>query len=142
MTLYVPYRHSTRGSGSSGANVFLGLAWVLTPLSSPWAPTGAVVQCQNDRSQHKNKATAMTMLKAKLYELELRKRQDAAQSLNDEKSDIGWGHQIRSYVLQPYQMVKDLRTGVETSQTGAVLDGDIDLFLEASLAAQLGDGTS
>ena len=105
-------------------------------------PTGAVVQCQNDRSQHKNKATAMTMLKAKLYELELRKRQDAAQSLNDEKSDIGWGHQIRSYVLQPYQMVKDLRTGVETSQTGAVLDGDIDLFLEASLAAQLGDGTS
>ena len=89
-------------------------------------PTGAVVQCQNDRSQHKNKATAMTMLKAKLYELELRKRQDAAQSLNDEKSDIGWGHQIRSYVLQPYQMVKDLRTGVETSQTGAVLDGDID----------------
>ena len=105
-------------------------------------PTGAVVQCQNDRSQHKNKATAMTMLKAKLYELELRKRQDAAQSLNDEKSDIGWGYQIRSYVLQPYQMVKDLRTGVETSQTGAVLDGDIDLFLEASLAAQLGDGTS
>jgi peptide chain release factor 2 len=105
-------------------------------------PTGAVVQCQNDRSQHKNKATAMTMLKAKLYELELRKRQDAAQSLNDEKSDIGWGHQIRSYVLQPYQMVKDLRTGVETSQTGAVLYGDIDLFLEASLAAQLGDGTS
>ena len=77
-------------------------------------PTGAVVQCQNDRSQHKNKATAMTMLKAKLYELELRKRQDAAQSLNDEKSDIGWGHQIRSYVLQTYQMVKDLRTGVET----------------------------
>jgi len=105
-------------------------------------PTGAVVQCQNDRSQHKNKATAMTMLKAKLYELELRKRQDAAQSLNDEKSDIGWGHQIRSYVLQPYQIVKDLRTGVETSQTGAVLDGDIDLFLEASLAAQLGDGVS
>jgi peptide chain release factor 2 len=105
-------------------------------------PTGIVVQCQNDRSQHKNRATAMTMLKAKLYELELRKRQDAAQALNDEKSDIGWGHQIRSYVLQPYQMVKDLRTGVETSQTGAVLDGEIDLFLEASLAAQLGDGTN
>ena len=77
-------------------------------------------------------------LKAKLYELELRKRQDAAQAVNDEKSDIAWGHQIRSYVLQPYQMVKDLRTGVETSQTGAVLDGEIDLFLEASLAAQLG----
>lgn len=105
-------------------------------------PTGIVVQCQNDRSQHKNRATAMSMLKAKLYELELRKRQDAAQALNDEKSDIGWGHQIRSYVLQPYQMVKDLRTGVETSQTGAVLDGEIDLFLEASLAAQLGDGAS
>ena len=103
-------------------------------------PTGIVVQCQNDRSQHKNRATAMTMLKAKLFELELRKRQDAAQAINDEKSDIGWGHQIRSYVLQPYQMVKDLRTGVETSQTGAVLDGEIDLFLEASLAAQLGDG--
>ena len=103
-------------------------------------PTGIVVQCQNDRSQHKNRATAMNMLKAKLYELELRKRQDAAQALNDEKSDIGWGHQIRSYVLQPYQMVKDLRTGVETSQTQAVLDGEIDLFLEASLAAQLGDG--
>ena len=80
----------------------------------------------------------MNMLKAKLYELELRKRQDAAQAVNDEKSDIAWGHQIRSYVLQPYQMVKDLRTGVETSQTGAVLDGEIDLFLEASLAAQLG----
>ena len=105
-------------------------------------PTGIVAQCQNDRSQHKNRATAMTMLKAKIYELELRKRQDAAQALNDEKSDIGWGHQIRSYVLQPYQMVKDLRTGVETSQTGAVLDGEIDLFLEASLAAQLGDGSS
>ncbi len=101
-------------------------------------PTGIVVQCQNDRSQHKNRATAMKMLKAKLYELELRKRQDAAQAINDEKSDIAWGHQIRSYVLQPYQMVKDLRTGVETSQTGAVLDGEIDLFLEASLAAQLG----
>ena len=105
-------------------------------------PTGIVAQCQNDRSQHKNRATAMTMLKAKIYELELRKRQDAAQALNDEKSDIGGGHQIRSYVLQPYQMVKDLRTGVETSQTGAVLDGEIDLFLEASLAAQLGDGSS
>ena len=105
-------------------------------------PTGIVAQCQNDRSQHKNRATAMTMLKAKIYELELRKRQDAAQALNDEKSDIGWGHQIRSYVLQPYQMVKDLRTGVETSQTGAVLDGEIDLFLEASLAAQLRDGSS
>ena len=101
-------------------------------------PTGIVVQCQNDRSQHKNRATAMNMLKAKLYELELRKREDAAQAVNDEKSDIAWGHQIRSYVLQPYQMVKDLRTGVETSQTGAVLDGEIDLFLEASLAAQLG----
>ena len=83
-------------------------------------PTGIVVQCQNDRSQHKNRATAMNMLKAKLYELELRKRMDAAQAVNDEKSDIGWGHQIRSYVLQPYQMVKDLRTGVETSQTSAL----------------------
>ena len=97
-------------------------------------PTGIVVQCQNDRSQHKNRATAMGMLKARLYELELQKREAEAQAKHDAKTDIGWGHQIRSYVLKPYQMVKDLRTDVETSNTSAVLDGEIDLFLEAALA--------
>ncbi len=100
-------------------------------------PTGIVVQCQNDRSQHKNRAQAMSMLKARLYEHELQKREEAAQAEADSKTDIGWGHQIRSYVLQPYQMVKDLRTGHETTNSGAVLDGDIDGFLEASLASRI-----
>ncbi len=100
-------------------------------------PTGIVVQCQNDRSQHKNRAAAMKMLRARLYEFELRKREEAAQAEAEAKSDIGWGHQIRSYVLQPYQMVKDLRTGAETGNVQAVLDGDIDAFLEASLAHKL-----
>ncbi len=98
------------------------------------APTGIVVQCQNDRSQHKNRATAMNMLKARLYELELQKREEAAQAEHYAKTDIGWGHQIRSYVLQPYQMVKDLRTEFETSNTQAVLDGDLDDFMAAALA--------
>ncbi len=102
-------------------------------------PSGIVVQCQNDRSQHKNRAQAMSMLRARLYEMELKKREDAAQAAADSKTDIGWGHQIRSYVLQPYQMVKDLRTDVETSNTGAVLDGDIDMFLEAALASKIQD---
>ena len=102
-------------------------------------PSGIVVQCQNDRSQHKNRAQAMTMLRARLYEMELKRREDAAQATEDTKTDIGWGHQIRSYVLQPYQMVKDLRTEVETSNTGAVLDGDIDAFLEAALASKIKD---
>ncbi len=97
-------------------------------------PTGIVVQCQNDRSQHRNRAEAMSMLRARLYELELQRREEQMQAEHDSKTDIGWGHQIRSYVLQPYQMVKDLRTEVETSNTQAVLDGDIDLFMEASLA--------
>ena len=100
-------------------------------------PSGIAVACQSDRSQHRNKATAMAMLKARLYEVELRKREEAAQAVEASKTEIGWGRQIRSYVLQPYQMVKDLRTGVETSQTGAVLDGDIDRFLEASLAQKI-----
>ena len=100
-------------------------------------PTGIVVQCQNDRSQHKNRAEAMKMLRARLYEFELRKREEVAQAEAEAKSDIGWGHQIRSYVLQPYQMVKDLRTGAETGNVQAVLDGDIDAFLEASLAHKL-----
>ena len=100
-------------------------------------PTGIVVQCQNDRSQHKNKAAAMEMLRARLYERELQIREAAAQAVEDTKSDIGWGHQIRSYVLQPYQMVKDLRTNVETSNTQAVLDGDIDAFMAAALAQRV-----
>jgi len=97
-------------------------------------PTGIVVQCQNDRSQHKNRSQAWDMLRARLYELELQKREEAAQSAADSKSDIGWGHQIRSYVLQPYQLVKDLRTKVETSDTSGVLDGKIDIFLSAALS--------
>ena len=100
-------------------------------------PTGIVVQCQNDRSQHKNRSQAWDMLRARLYELELKRREEAAQSEADSKSEIGWGHQIRSYVLQPYQLVKDLRTGAETSDTGGVLDGKIDLFLSASLSQKL-----
>jgi peptide chain release factor 2 len=90
--------------------------------------------CQNDRSQHRNRAQAWQMLRAKLYEAELKKREEKAAADQAAKTDIGWGHQIRSYVLQPYQMVKDLRTGVSTSNTGGVLDGDIDQFVEAALA--------
>lgn len=100
-------------------------------------PTGIVVQCQNDRSQHKNRAAAMSMLKARLYERELQKREAEKQALHEAKSDIGWGHQIRSYVLQPYQMVKDLRTGVEKGNAQGVLDGDLDDFMAAALAARL-----
>jgi len=99
-------------------------------------PTNTVVQCQNDRSQHKNKAQAMKQLKAKLYELEMHKQREAQQVLEDSKSDIGWGSQIRSYVLDQSR-VKDLRTGVETSNPNAVLDGDIDMFIEASLKTGL-----
>ncbi|MBI3709152.1 MAG: peptide chain release factor 2 [Proteobacteria bacterium] len=105
-------------------------------------PSGIVVACQTDRSQHRNRAAAMTMLRARMYEAELQKREAAAQAEHAAKSDIGWGHQIRSYVLQPYQMVKDLRTGVETSDTAGVIDGDLDRFLEASLAMRLKGGTS
>jgi peptide chain release factor 2 len=105
------------------------------------APTGIVVAVQAERSQHKNRALAWEMLRARIYEMELKKREDAAQAAADEKTEIGWGRQIRSYVLQPYQMVKDLRTGVSTSDTGGVLDGDIDQFLSASLAHKLGPET-
>ena len=101
-------------------------------------PTGIAVQCQSDRSQHKNRATAWDMLRARLYEAELKKREDAAQAVADSKSDIGWGHQIRSYVLQPYQMVKDLRTGVESHSPQDVLDGGLDAFMAASLAQKVG----
>jgi peptide chain release factor 2 len=97
-------------------------------------PTNIVVFCQNDRSQHRNRAQAWDMLRAKLYEAELKKREEKAAAAQAAKTDIGWGHQIRSYVLQPYQMVKDLRTGVSTSNTSGVLDGDIDQFTQAALA--------
>jgi len=99
-------------------------------------PTGIVVQCQSDRSQHRNRATAMEMLKARLYELELQKREEEAEAGQASKTEIGWGNQIRSYVLQPYQMVKDLRTGVEKGNAQGVLDGDIDDFLAAALAGK------
>lgn len=102
-------------------------------------PTGIVVACQSERSQHKNRDHAMKMLKAKLYELEVRKREAEQQAIESAKTDISWGHQIRSYVLHPYQMVKDLRTGVETSDSDGVLDGDIDRYLEAALALKLVD---
>jgi peptide chain release factor 2 len=97
-------------------------------------PTNIVVKCQQDRSQHRNRAMAWDMLRAKLFELEVKKREARAEAEQAAKTDIGWGHQIRSYVLQPYQMVKDLRTGVSTSNTGAVLDGDLDEFMQAALA--------
>jgi len=103
-------------------------------------PTNIVVQCQSDRSQHKNRAAAMNMMKARLYEAELQEREEKRQAEMDAKTDIGWGHQIRSYVLQPYQMVKDLRTGVETGNTSAVLDGDLDQFMAAALAQRV-DGS-
>src|SRR5262249_25462762 len=93
---------------------------------------------QTDRSQHRNRANAMSMLRARLYEAELQKREAAAAAVEAAKTDIGWGHQIRSYVLHPYQMVKDLRTDVETSNTQAVLDGDLDEFMAAALAARVG----
>lgn len=100
-------------------------------------PSGIVVQCQSDRSQHKNRTRAWDMLRARLYEAELQRRQAESQEQANNKAEIGWGHQIRSYVLQPYQMIKDLRTGVETSDTSGVLDGDLDKFMAAALAAQL-----
>ena len=96
-------------------------------------PSGIVVQCQNDRSQHKNKSNAMSMLKSRVYELELNKRKDEENKSNSEKKEIGWGNQIRSYVLHPYKMIKDLRTNHETSNVNDFLDGKIDKFLEKSL---------
>jgi peptide chain release factor 2 len=100
-------------------------------------PTNIVVQCQNQRSQHKNKAEAMKQLKARLYEEELRKREEEASATNASKTDIGWGHQIRSYVLQPYQLVKDLRTGVTSTAPSDVLDGDLDKFMAAALSQRV-----
>jgi peptide chain release factor 2 len=101
-------------------------------------PTGVAVACQAGRSQHQNREEAWKMLRARLYELELQRREAVQQALEDQKTDIGWGHQIRSYVLQPYQMVKDLRTDVETSDTQGVLDGDLDAFMGAALAQRVG----
>jgi peptide chain release factor 2 len=100
-------------------------------------PTGIVVACQQERSQHKNRAKAWDMLRARLYEAELKKREEAANAEAASKTDIGWGHQIRSYVLQPYQLVKDLRTGVSSTAPGDVLDGDLDEFMEAALAHRI-----
>ncbi len=100
-------------------------------------PTGIVVSSQNDRSQHKNRAQAMKQLKARLYEAELQKREAVADEANAAKTDIGWGHQIRSYVLQPYQLVKDLRTGMTSTSPGDVLDGDLDRFMAAALSQRV-----
>ena len=96
-------------------------------------PTNIVVQCQNERSQHKNKETALNMLKARLYKYEIQKKEEASETLAKSKTDIGWGHQIRSYVLQPYRLVKDLRNSIENTDPDSVLDGEIDVFLEAAL---------
>ena len=103
-------------------------------------PTGIVVACQSERSQHKNRATAWNMLRARLYERELEIREAAANKAAESKSEIGWGHQIRSYVLQPYQMVKDLRTGTVSGTPSDVLDGDLDKFMQASLAQRVYGG--
>jgi peptide chain release factor 2 len=103
-------------------------------------PSGIVVACQQERSQHKNRATAWNMLRARLYEAELKKREDKAMADQAAKTDVGWGHQIRSYVLQPYQLVKDLRTGVTSSAPGDVLDGDLDNYMQAALAQRVYGG--
>lgn len=103
-------------------------------------PTGIVVACQQERSQHKNRATAWNMLRARMYEAELKKREEKANAEAAAKTDIGWGHQIRSYVLQPYQLVKDLRTGTQSTDPDAVLDGALDPFMEASLAQRVYGG--
>ncbi len=122
-----------RSSGSGGQHVNTTDSAVrLTHI-----PTGIAVACQSERSQHKNRATAWEMLRARLYEAELKKREEAAMATEAAKTEIGWGHQIRSYVLQPYQLVKDLRTGVESTSPGNVLDGDLDQFMEASLAQRI-----
>jgi peptide chain release factor 2 len=122
-----------RASGSGGQHVNTTDSAVrITHI-----PTGIVVQCQQERSQHKNRATAWEMLRSRIYEAELKKREEAANAEAASKTDIGWGHQIRSYVLQPYQLVKDLRTGVESTAPSDVLDGDLNPFMEAALAHRI-----
>ena len=125
-----------RASGAGGQHVNTTDSAVrITHLES-----GIVVQCQAERSQHKNRATAWNMLRARLYEAELEKREAAANAEAASKSDIGWGHQIRSYVLQPYQLVKDLRTGIESTSPQDILDGELDEFMEAALAQRVHGG--
>jgi peptide chain release factor 2 len=126
-----------RSSGAGGQHVNKTDSAVRMTYQTPDMEQPVVAAVQSERSQHQNRAKALAMLKARLYEIELAKREAATDAMNATKSDIGWGHQIRSYVLQPYQMVKDLRTGVETSQSDKVLDGDIDEFLQASLAQRI-----
>lgn len=122
-----------RASGAGGQHVNTTDSAVrITHIES-----GIVVQCQNERSQHKNRATAWSMLRARLYEEELKRREEEASASESAKTEIGWGHQIRSYVLQPYQLVKDLRTGVESTSPGDVLDGDLDQYMKAALAIKL-----
>ncbi|MEE2567260.1 peptide chain release factor 2 [Hyphobacterium marinum] len=126
-----------RASGAGGQHINKTDSAVRLTYTPPGEEKPIVVACQADRSQHKNRATAWNMLRARVYELELQKREAAAQAEADSKTEIGWGRQIRSYVLQPYQMVKDLRTNVETSDTQGVLDGDLDDFMAAALAARI-----
>ena len=125
-----------RSSGAGGQHVNTTNSAVrITHL-----PTGIVVACQQERSQHKNRATAWNMLRARLYEAELKRREEKASAEAASKTDIGWGHQIRSYVLQPYQLVKDLRTGVQSTSPSDVLDGELDPFMEAALAKRIQGG--
>ena len=122
-----------RASGSGGQHINKTDSAVrLTHI-----PTGVAVACQAGRSQHQNREEAWKMLRARLYEIELQKREAEAQAMQDQKTDIGWGHQIRSYVLQPYQLVKDLRTGVTSTAPGDVLDGDLDRFMAAALSQRV-----
>ncbi len=126
-----------RASGAGGQHVNKTDSAVRFTYALPGKDV-IVVACQSERSQHQNRAKAEAMLKARIYEAELQRREAIADAENAQKSDIGWGHQIRSYVLQPYQMVKDQRTNVETSDTQGVLNGDLDKFMAASLASRLG----